>query len=139
MKKYYHKCLFFDGYRNISIFICSISLIILILIFLLFSLSIKINFSTSYDGIVVKGEDFYVRIFLNDSSIRFIQKNSLVVDGNVVDYSIVSISDDYIVPGLKSVLIDFDMEDNLKINNNIIRLHFIENKTIFERVKESFL
>jgi len=138
VKKFYNKCLFFDRYRNMSINICSICLIILFLLILLFSLFVKIDFNTSYDGLVVKGEEFYVRIFLDDSSIRFIQKNSLVVDGNVIDYSIVSISDDYVIPGLRSVLLDFDLDYNMRINNNIIRLHFIEKKTIFERVKEKF-
>lgn len=139
MRKYCSKCLFFERYRNMSINICSICLIILFALFLLFSLFFKIDFSTSYDGLVVKEDDFYVRIILDDSSVRFIKKNTLVVDGNVVDYNIISISDDYVVPGLRSVLLDFDLDDDVKINNNIIKLHFLEKKTIFERMKERFL
>ena len=139
MRKYYSKCLFFDRYRNMSVNICSVCLIILFVLFLLFCLFVKIDFCTSYDGYVVKGDEFYVRAFLNDSSIWDIQKNTLVVNGNVVDYDIISISDEYVVPGLKTVLFKFDLDDDMKVVNNIVRLHFLDRMTFFEIIKERFL
>ena len=139
MRKYYSRCLFFDRYRNMSINICFVCLIILFVLVLLLFLFFKFDFCTSYDGYVVKGDEFYVRTFLNDSSIRDIQKNTLVVNGNVVDYNIISISDEYVLPGLRSVMFKFEMEDDMKVVNNIIRLHFLDRMTFFERIKERFL
>lgn len=141
VKKNYSRCLFFDRYRNISISICSIVLIVVLVLFLLFSLFCKINFCTSYSGYVVKEDDFYVRLFLDDNSIQFLQKDELVVNGKRVDYNIVSISDEYALSNglVRSVLLSFDLDNKDKIINNVINLHFLRKNTIFNKVKEMFL
>lgn len=139
MRKLYSKCLFFDRYHNVSIIIISVVLIILFFLFLLFSLFFKINFSTSYSGYIVKEDDYYVCLFLDDNGIQFLQKNELVVDGDVVDYNIVRISDEYGSNMNRAVILDFDLSRYDKIVNNVIELHFLEKSTIFNKVKELFL
>lgn len=141
LNKYYSRCLFFDRYNNISIIFCSIVLIVLFLVFLLFSIFIKISFSKSYSGFVVKEDDFYVRVFLSDSEIQFLQNNELVVNGNIVSYDVISISDEYILSDelVREVIISFDLSDKDKIVNNVIELNFLEKNTIFNKVKEMFL
>ena len=142
VKRFYNNCLFFDKYRNISINICSIVLIIIFIIFILFSVFCKINFSTSYSGFVVKEDKYYVNMFVNDNDICRIQKATLVVDGQVIGYSINRISDEYIPTDsglVRSVLLDFEIDDSKKIVNNVIKLNFLEKNTIFNKVKEMFL
>lgn len=141
MKKNYSKCLFFDRYRNILINIWSISLIALLILFLIFCLFFKVIFDTSYSGYVVKEDDFYVRLFLDDNGIQFLQKNELVVNGKKQDYNVISISDEYVLSNglVRAVLLSFDLPDRDKIVNNVIKLHFLEKNTIFNKVKEMFI
>ena len=139
MRRLYSKCLFFDRCHNFSICIISIILLIMFFMFLLFSLFFKINFSTSYSGYIVKEDDYYVCLFLDDNGIQFLQKNELVVDGDVVDYNIVRISDEYGFNMTRTVILDFDLSHYDKIVNNVIELHFLEKSTIFNKVKELFL
>lgn len=141
MKKNYSKCLFFDRYRNILINIWSISLIALLILFLIFCLFFKVIFDTSYSGYVVKEDDFYVRLFLDDNGIQFLQKNELVVNGKKQDYNVISISDEYVLSNglVRAVLLSFDLSDRDKIVNNVIKLHFLEKNTIFNKVKEMFI
>ena len=139
---FYNNCLFFDRHRDISINICSIILIILFMVFILFSIFCRINFSTSYNGIVVKGDKYYVNMFISDNGIQWIQKTVLVVDGQVIQYSINQISDEYVTTnnGLaRSILLDFDLDDSKRIENNVVKLNFLEKNTIFNKVKEMFL
>lgn len=135
-------CLFFDRYRTMSINICSIILIILFIVFILFSIFYKINFSTSYNGFVVKGDRYYVNMVLSDNDIQCLQKTKLVVDGQIINYSINSISDEYVLTengSLRSVLLDFEIPIDKRIVNNVIKLNFIEKTTIFNKVKEMFI
>jgi len=137
-----NNCLFFDRYRNMSINICSIVLIILFIVFILFSVFYKFDFSTSYNGFVVKGDRYYVNMFISDNGIQHLQKTKLVVDGQVIDYSINSISDEYVLTddgSLRSVLLDFDLSLDKRIVNNVIKLNFLERTTIFNKVKEMFI
>lgn len=139
VKKFYNNCLFFEKYRNISINVCSIVLIIIFIIFILFCIFFKINFCTSYNGFVVKGDRYYVNMFISDNGIGQLQKTVLVVDGQVVDYSINKISDEYIPTDnglVRSVLLDFNLSDSKKIVNNVVKLNFLEKTTIFNKVKE---
>lgn len=142
VRKIYNNCLFFDKYRNISINICSIVLIILFIVFILFSIFCKVNFNTSYNGIVVKGDKYYVDVYITDNGIQWLQKTVLVVDGQVTNYSINKISDEYVFTDnslVRSVLLDFDLDDSKKIINNVIKLNFLEKTTIFNKVKEMLL
>lgn len=133
------RCLFFNKYNNMSVFICSLILIILLFAFFFISLFVKFNFSTSYIGVVVKEDDFYVRMVADVDDLQRLQKNSLVVDKEKKDYSIISISDDFVITDsgpMKYVFLKFDIDIDEKIVNNVIKLNFIRRCTIFSKLKE---
>lgn len=133
------RCLFFNRYNNMSVFICSLILIILLFVFFFISLFVKFNFSTSYIGVVVKEDDFYVRMVADVDDLQRLQKNSLVVDKEKKDYSIISISDDFVITDsgpMKYVFLKFDIDIDEKIVNNVIKLNFIRRCTIFSKLKE---
>lgn len=133
------RCLFFNKYNNMSVFICSLILIILLFVFFFISLFVKFNFSTSYIGVVVKEDDFYVRMVADVDDLQRLQKNSLVVDKEKKDYSIISISDDFVITDsgpMKYVFLKFDIDIDEKIVNNVIKLNFIRRCTIFSKLKE---
>ena len=87
----------------------------------------------------MKEDDFYVRLFLDDNGIQFLQKNELVVNGSRVDYSVFRISDEYVLNNVRSVLLSFDLSDDDKIVNNVIKLNFLEKNTIFNKIREMIL
>lgn len=133
------RCLFFDKYNNMSVFICSLILIILMLVIFFISLFVKFNFSTSYTGVVVKDGDFYVSVVVSADDLQRLQKNSLVVNKEKKDYSVVSISEDYVITDngpMKYVVLKFDIDIDERIVNNVIKLNFIHRCTIFSKLKE---
>lgn len=141
MRRIYSNCLFFDKYRDFQICFCSIFLIILIVIFIFISVFYKFNFSASYNGIVSE-EEYYVVVYLSDNGLQSIKKNVLIVDKVMVDYDIVKVSDDYILSDkgpVRSIYLKFNLNDNDKIVNNVLKLNFIYKSTIFNYVKERFL
>lgn len=137
-----HRCLFFEKYREWSLNICSIIIIILLSLFIILCLVLKIDFSVSYSSIVVKEDDFLAYVLVKDSDIQYISKSFLVIDGVGVDYSIDRISEDYVLTEngpMKYVYLKFDMDEKYKIINNVIKLNFVHRETIFNKVKEMFL
>lgn len=141
MKKFYNNCLFFDRYRNISISICSLFIMILISLFIFISVFYKFAFSTSYNCIVVKEDDFYAYMVIDDNGIQWLQKTFLVFDKKKVDYSIIRISDEYILTEngpMRYVYLKFDFDDKYKIVNNVLKLNFVYKSTIFNKLKEMF-
>ncbi len=139
MRKLCNNCLFFDKYRDTSMVICSIFIIILFIIFLLISFFIKFKFITSYSGIVVKEDEFYVNLVLDDNGIQWLQKTYLLVDKERKDYSIVKISDEFYLTDkgpMRYVYLKFDIDDDKKIVNNVLKINFVYKSTIFNKLKE---
>lgn len=139
MKRLNSRCLFFDRYHDLMITFCSFIIVVLIVSFIFISLFVKFDFSTSYSGIVVKEDDFYVSLVISDNDLQRLQKTVLVVDNKKTDYSIIRISDDYVLSSsgpMRYVYLKFDFDDRYKISNNVLKLNFISHKTIFSRLKE---
>ena len=137
-----NNCLFFDRYRDFWITFCSIVLILLFIIFIIISIFYKFNFIVSYNGFVVCEEDYYVVVYIDDNGIQNIKKNVLVVDKAELDYSIVKISDEYILSDngpVRGVFLKFHLNDSDKIINNVLKLNFVYKSSIFNFVKEKFL
>lgn len=134
-----NNCLAFDRYRDLSLTIVSLIIIILILVLLVVSIFVKFNFITSYNGIVVKEDDFYVGLVVSADDLVKIQKSSLIVDKDKKDFSIVSIGEEFVLTGQgskKYVVLKFEFDDNEKIVNNVIKLNFINRCSIFSKLKE---
>lgn len=142
MKRLNSKCLFFDKYHDFVIMFCVFFVVILILSFIFLSVFVKFDFITSFNGIVVKEDDFYVSLVISDNDLQRIQKALLVVDKARVDFSIVKISDEYVLSSdgpMRYVYLKFNFDDRYKIINNVIKLNFVSRKTIFSKLKEVFL
>ena len=142
MRKLNSKCLFFDRYHDLFITICSICIVILLSCLILICIFVKFDFCFSHSGIVVKQDDFYVSLYISDNDLQWIQNAFLVVDKVKVDYSIVKISDEYILSSsgpVRYIYLKFDFDDRYKIVNNVLKLDFISQKTIFSRLKEMIL
>ena len=141
MRKLYNNCLFFDRYRNFSLLVYSVLIIVLCIIFLIISFFCKFEFNTSYNGIVVKEDEFYVNLVLDNNGIQRLQKTYLLVDKEKKDFSIVKISDEFFLTEkgpMRYVYLKFDFDDDKKIVNNILKLNFFYKSTIFDRLKEMF-
>ena len=139
MKRLNSKCLFFDRYHDFMIMLCIFFIVILISSFIFMSIFVKFDFSTSFNGVVVKEDDFYVSVVISDNDLRWIQNSLLVVDKNRVDFSIVKISDEYVLSSggpMRCVYLKFDFDDRYKIINNVVKLNFVSRKTIFSKLKE---
>ncbi len=132
------RCLF---YRYRPIWINSISFCIFVIIFIVLFISffVKFSFCYRYDGLVIrKGDDFYVSILV-DNNWFDLQNLPLVVDKERTSYSIISIDSDYVVTNFglkKQVILEFDIDDDKKIVNNVLNLYFIRNMTFFKKIKE---
>lgn len=139
MRRLSRNCLFFNSSSDISLTIFSSIFIFLIIIFLFICLVFKFDFSVSYSGIVLKEDDFYVGLVISDNDIQLLQENVLVVDKEKKDFSIYRIDDDYVLTEngpLKRVYLKFEFSDNKKVVNNVLKLTFIQRKTIFQYLKE---
>ena len=131
-----NRCLFYC-YKESSIIICSIFIICILVISFYTLFFVKFSFSYRYNGYVLKdGVDYYVYILVSDNELKILQNNTLLVDGNNIEYEIIGISNDYIYDLKREVYLKFDISDDKKIVNNVLDLVFIFKKTIFEMVKE---
>ena len=142
MNRFSNRCLFYS-YKNVSVIICSVILVLLLVCSFVIFFFVKFNFCERYNGFVVfEGGDFYVSILVSDSSISKIQNLPLVYDRRVTSYRIVRVDDEYVFTdsGLKrSFVINFDFSDDKKIVNNVLELCFMRRMTFFDRVKEMFI
>lgn len=140
--KDYSNCLFFSRYRDLLILICSCVVIFMGFVFLYISFFVRFDFISSYNGFVIKEDDYYVVLYLDDNGISRIKKNVLVVDNVMCEFDIFKISDEYIISDngpVRKVYLKFNLNDSDKIINNVLKLNFINRTTIFSYVKERFL
>lgn len=125
---------------NLKIYISSALLVILVILMLIISLFYKFTFHFSYNGIVIYEEgEYYVSIILSDNEISKIKKVFLVVDKNHINYEVSKISSEYVLTESgpkREVQLKFNLNEEDKINNNVIILNFIYEKTIFNKLKE---
>ncbi len=135
--KRYNKCLFYC-YKDFWINIISILIILIISFIFYIGCFIKFDFCYRYSGLVLKDGDYYVSILV-DNSWFDLQNGSLLVNKEKKDYSIVSVSSDYTITdsGLrKEVILQFDINDDDRIVNNVLNLYFVRKMTFFKKIKE---
>lgn len=87
----------------------------------------------------MEGGDYYVYILVSDSEISEINDKKLVMYGNQIDYQLYRIDDDYLITdhGPKRVLyLKFNLEHSQKVVNNVVKLNFCYESTLFNRLKE---
>ena len=104
-------------------------LIILLSLFVVFSI-IPFNIYKPIIGKVnITNNKTYIILNTNDSDFPFYKNNKLYIKNKEYNYKIVSIEDNL-------VLIDINLENNLKIQNNIITVNILKDRTtIFKILK----
>lgn len=104
-------------------------LIILLILFVVFSI-IPFNIYKPIIGKVnITNNKTYIILNTNDSDFPFYKNNKLYIKNKEYNYKIVSIEDNL-------VLIDINLENNLKIQNNIITVNILKDRTtIFKILK----
>ena len=137
-----NNCLCFDKFYDFKITFCSIIIIILISCLIMLSLFYKFDFSDSYNGIVRMEEgNFYVYILVDDNDISKIRNQYLVVDKEKKEYQIIKIEQEYVFTDygpMRGLYLEFNINDDDKILNNVLTLKFVSKKTIFDKLKENF-
>ena len=126
---------------SLSIFLWIILLIISFIIFIIISLKYEYYLYQSYFGYVKKIDDsFYTIIYVSKDKINELSKSNLLVDNNDYSFEIVSISEEYFIIDNKTcyqVILDFDLKDEYKIENNIINIVLKNNKTtLYQELKK---
>lgn len=133
----YNKCLFYC-YKDFWINIISIIIILIICFILFIAYFVKFDFCYRYSGLVLKDGDYYVSILV-DNSWFDLQNGSLVSNKEKKNYSIVSISSDYTITnsGLKKeVILNFDIDEDDRIVNNVLNLYFVRRMTFLNKIRE---
>ena len=129
---------------SLSIFLWIILLIISFIIFIIISLKYEYYLYQSYFGYVKKIDDsFYTIIYVEKDNVDELFNSNLLVDNNDYSFEIVSISEEYFVINNKmcyQVILDFDLKEEYKIENNIIDIILKNNKTtIYKELKKGIM
>ena len=127
--------------RSLSIILWIITLIVTFIIFIIISLKYEYYLYQSYFGYVKKIDDsFYTIIYVARDNIGELSKSNLLVDNSDYSFEIVSISEEYFIVENKicyQVILDFDLKDEYKIENNIINIALKNNKTtLYQELKK---
>lgn len=121
--------------------IITIGLIALLII----SIFCKYNRYTNYIGTIVKeGEQYYVKLFIEEDKIITFPNSKLLINHKEVNYKIKTISKNYYLTEyaqkMYEVLLSCTLPQNLIIANNLVELRFKSSKTtimhnFFEKIK----
>lgn len=129
--------------KNHSYIVYYLFILTFLLIFLtFFCVFYKYNPISNYTGQIIKKEDdYYVHIYVPYHSCSDIKNESLVIDSKKYQYSIIEIKDGYYLDDnlnkYYEVIIYVDLDTKHLINNNIIDIGFILNKTtLYQELKK---
>ena len=90
-------------------------------------------------GIVVREEEYYVKVYLEDDQIVPLHSSILTWNQKSIPFEIVRISDSYYLNEFKyrEVLLKFEIEEQKKIENNLLSLTFVlKSKTWMQTLQE---
>ena len=106
-----------------------IILVIFSLLFVVISF-IPFNIYSSYNGIVIeKGKEFYISLNIEKSDFPINKSDKLYIKDKNYKYKILSIKNN-------NVLISLKLKNDIKINNNIVVVNILKNRTtIFKIIK----
>ena len=104
-----------------------IMLIILSLLFIIISL-IPFNTYSTYNGIVIESDkESYINLNLEKSDFPISKNNKLYIKDKNYKYKILSIEDNNVLIGIK-------LKDDIKINNNIVVVNILKNRTTLYKI-----
>ena len=105
-------------------------IIILIILYLLFiGISfIPFNIYSTYNGFVIESnEESYISLNLEKSDFPINKNNKLYIKDKNYKYKILSIEDN-------NILISLKLKDDIKINNNIVVVNILKNRTTLYKI-----
>lgn len=116
-----------------------IIVLIIMIIFIIISTMFKYNKYLYYRGVVVKEEEYFLKIYVDEKDINKIIVNELIIDDKNYKYKIKKISESYFIgedsKKYKEILLDVNIKDDMKIINNIIDIRFkLEKTTIMKEI-----
>lgn len=103
---------------------------ILILIVILFGTIsfIPFNIYNTYNGyLIMKDNKTYISIVVNNSDFPINKNNKLYIKNDNYKYKIISINDN-------NVILEIDLKDSIKINNNVVTLNILKNRTTIYKI-----
>ena len=104
-------------------------LIILTLIFLFLSFLPFNLYKTKVGYVNIVDNNSYIVLPIDESDFPFDKSNKLYIKNKEYSYKVVSIEDNL-------VLLDINLDDNLKIQNNIVKLNILKDRTtLFKIIK----
>ena len=106
-----------------------IILIIISLLFIVISF-IPFNIYSTYSGVVIENDkEFYISLNLEKFDFPINKNNKLYIKDKNYKYEILNIEDN-------NVLISINLNDDIKINNNIVVVNVLKNRTtLFKIIK----
>ena len=105
-------------------------LIILMILFVIFCF-IPFNIYKPFVGYVnIKNNDSYIILNLNDSDFPINKKNKLYIKNKEYNYKIINLKDN-------QILLNIDLDKNLKIQNNVVTLNILKDRTtLYKMIKD---
>ena len=89
---------------------------------------IPFNIYSTYNGIVIENDKkFYISLKLEKSDFPITKNNKLYIKDKNYKYEILSIEDN-------DVLISLKLKDDIKINNNIVVINILKNRTTLYKI-----
>lgn len=118
---------------NKKIIIWTISTLLIFLFFIMFIGFYKMNNYLEYEAQVSIQNDVQIIFYAKDSDLNKLKNKKLYINGKKIDYNILEFSKDYYIASdgknYKQVIMKCEIDEHLKVNNNIINLKFKVGKT----------
>lgn|SRR5574344_2262983 len=127
-------------YNYIPIFTILLLILITFLIFIILYYKYDLVTNTSIQ-IIKKEESYFAKVYLKYNDINILKNAILVIDDKKYNYTIKEISSEYYLDDNLNkyieIILDINLNDVDKINNNILNISFINGKTtIYEYLKK---
>jgi len=125
--------------KVITIFI--FSLVIALILFLSLAFKYKFYLYEHYLGYVIKIDDnYYITLYVEDSKIPGFKDYVIIINGENVDFKILEINKEYYFSDNNKyhlIVIETEIEEEKKLENNIINLKFkLEETNLINQIRK---
>jgi len=126
----YNNCAIILNKKTPSVIKSWIIILILLNILFITILFIPYNKYIIYKGyVILKNNKSYVSLNINTNDFPIKKKDKLYIENDKYNYKIISIENN-------NLILSINLNDNIKINNNLVTLHILKDKmTLFEKIK----
>lgn len=108
-----------------------ITILILLIIVSIILFLIPFNIYKTYLGsLILDNDKAYIKLSLNNNDFPIKKKNKLYIENDCYNYEVININN-------LEVLLSINLKDEIRINNNIVVVNVIKNRTtVFKIIKE---